>query len=200
MSRLTPLSRDQLEGFEEFFQVVEETMGFLPNSLLLMAHRPDIMQAAMQLFGAVNAPGRLEPELKAMATYLSSVAAGCRYCQAHTGHTAERMGVDAVKLAAIWEFEDSPLFSAREKAVLRVALGAGQVPNGVTDADFAALHEHLEDEEIDELVASVSVFGFLNRWNDTLATPLEADPLSFATERLAGSGWEAGKHAPSKAE
>ena len=39
-----------------------------------------------------------------------------------------------------------------------------------------------------------SVFGFLNRWNDTLATPLEAHPSDVARRHLAPHGWTPGKH------
>ena len=46
-----------------------------------------------------------------------------------------------------------------------------------------------------EILAIISLFGFLNRWNDTLATPLEAGPKDLGEKHLSGWGWEAGKHA-----
>jgi hypothetical protein len=36
-------------------------------------------------------------------------------------------------------------------------------------------------------VAVLSLYGFLNRWNDTLKTELEAPPAAFATS-LADTG------------
>jgi hypothetical protein len=36
----------------------------------------------------------------------------------------------------------------------------------------------------------IALFGFLNRWNDTLATPLEDEPIEY----LSRGGWQAGKH------
>lgn len=47
-----------------------------------------------------------------------------------------------------------------------------------------------------EIVAVVSLFGFLNRFNDTLASALEEDAIGFASAHLAQSGWQLGKHAP----
>ena len=38
------------------------------------------------------------------------------------------------------------------------------------------------------------MYGFFNRWNDTLATALEEGPAAFATNVLSDVGWEAGKH------
>ena len=40
----------------------------------------------------------------------------------------------------------------------------------------------------------ICLFGWLNRWNDTLATTLEPSPLRFA-QRHVGDGWSPGKHA-----
>jgi len=45
-----------------------------------------------------------------------------------------------------------------------------------------------------EIIAVIAFYGFLNRWNDSLATELETSPLSFAQCTLAASGWSAGKH------
>jgi len=41
----------------------------------------------------------------------------------------------------------------------------------------------------------ISMFGWMNRWNDTLATQLEEHPLEFAREHLGASGWTPGVHA-----
>jgi hypothetical protein len=46
------------------------------------------------------------------------------------------------------------------------------VPNAVTDAHFAELKKHYTDAQIVEIVAVISLFGFLNRFNDTTATEL----------------------------
>jgi hypothetical protein len=62
----------------------------------------------------------------------------------------------------------------------------------------ATLRKHYGDEEIVELVVVgvIAYFGFLNRWNDTLATELESSPLNFAQCVLSSTGWSAGKHSP----
>ena len=50
------------------------------------------------------------------------------------------------------------------------------LPSAVTDAVFERLREHYSDREILEITAVIALFGFLNRWNSTLATDLEALP------------------------
>ena len=80
----------------------------------------------------------------------------------------------------MFEFETSPLFNDAERAVLRVAWHGALQPNAVTDEDIEALTTHFSDREIVEIVAVLSLYGFLNRWNGTLNTELEAQPAAFA--------------------
>ncbi len=114
---------------------------------------------------------------------------------AHTAHTADRVGVSAAKEEALWEYETSPLFSAAERAALRVAQGAAQAPNVVTDEDFTALKRYYTDTQIVDIVAVIALFGFLNRFNDTMATELESSPIEAGQRFLAQQGWTVGKHA-----
>jgi len=138
----------------------------------------------------------LDADFKQLIANMVSHAAGCRYCQAHTANAANRKGVATEKLEAIFEYQTSPLFSEAEQAALKVAQGAGVTPNSVSDEDFTELKKHFNDQEIVELVALISFFGFLNRWNDTMATELESIPTYFAEEHLTQLGWKAGKHKP----
>jgi hypothetical protein len=126
---------------------------------------------------------------------VTSQAAGCRYCSAHSGNLAAARGVVPDKVAALWDYERSPLFSDLERAVLRLAQGAARSPSEVTDEDFAAVRRFLDDDQLLEIVAVIAFIGFLNRWNDPLATPLEPAPRSFAERHLAHGGWTIGHHA-----
>ena len=196
MPRVEPLRREDLPEHEGTFAAVEAALGVLPNSTLTMARSPELMEAFARLNAVVMADGEVDGVLKQMVASVTSSAAGCTYCQAHTAHVAERRGADAQKLAELWEFETSPLFSEAERAALRVAQGAGVSPNAVTDDDMAELKRHFSDSAIVELVAVMANFGFLNRWNDTMATELERSPFAWADQNLRPAGWEPRHHAP----
>lgn len=170
--------------------------GFIPNGMLIMQRRPKILRAFLQLTRAISDPETSEVDagLKRLIAHVVSRAAGCRYCMSHTAGAARRSGIDDVKLDAVWEYRTSPLYTEAERIALDVALAAGNVPNGVTDEMFAKLREHWSDGQIVEIVAVIAQFGFLNRWNDTLATPLEDEALALGEKYLAPHGWEAGKH------
>ena len=106
--------------------------------------------------------------------YMVSRSAGCQYCAVHSASLASLRDVSTRKIEALEQFEQSPEFSDAERAALRFAQAAGKVPNAVGDVEFAELRRHFDEEQILEMVAVLALLGFLNRWNDTLATTLEA--------------------------
>jgi len=177
VSRINPLGIDELpDELRAAVDRAEALMGFVPNDSLVMARNPQLLDAFAALVGAVYAPGKVDAGLKRLIGLITSTAAGCKYCAGHTAHTSRKQGVSAEKLAAVWEFEQSELFSEPERAALRVALLAGQTPNNVTEKAFAELAAHFETDAQLEIVAVIAMFGFLNRWNSTLAIELEAIP------------------------
>lgn len=113
---------------------------------------------------------------------------------AHTAGASLRLGVDEEKLEAVWEFRTSPLFDDKERVALEFAIAAASQPNDVTDELFARMKQHWNEGQIVEIAGVVAMFGFMNRWNDTMATPLEEEPLEVGEKHLAMSGWSAGKH------
>lgn len=194
-NRIEPLPREELAEFEDGLALIEGLMGFVPTSMHAMARVPGLVPAFLAMGNAAMANGLLPPGLPHMISHVTSYGAGCRYCQAHTAHTVERNGLPAEKVAELWNFENSDLFDDAERAALRIAFGAGQSPNAVTDEDFERAREFYDDAQLAAIVAAASFFGYLNRWNDTVATALEDEPLAFAAERLGGESWEPGKHA-----
>ncbi len=192
MTLVPPMNRNDIPAMEPIFQAVEAGMGFVPESMLTMAHWPELVQTFSGMGGLVINGGEVDAGLKQLVALVVSNAAGCRYCQAHTSHNAERNGVPIEKIEAAFEFETSELFSDKESAALRVALHAGMVPNAVKPAHMDTLRAHFSDRQCVEIVATISLFGFLNRWNDTMATTLEAGPSAFASDHV--PAWQPGKH------
>lgn len=114
---------------------------------------------------------------------------------AHTAGGALRLGIDGKKLEAVWEYKTSPLFEEKERVALDFAIAAASQPNDVSDELFGRMKQYWSEGQIVEITAVVAMFGFMNRWNDTMATPLEAEPLEVGEKHLAAHGWSAGKHA-----
>lgn len=186
MSRIPPLGTDVLEAAHpELLATMRAVNGAEPSTFGILARMPNVLDAVGRLSIAVMNEGRVGPGLKWMVAHIASMSAGCRYCSAHTGfHAADTADVDPEKIAAVWEFATDPRFSEAERAALAMALGAGQTPNATTDEDFVELRRHFDDSEIAELVAVVALFGFFNRWNDTVASDLEQAPRAFAESHV----------------
>ena len=193
MTHISPKQCDELSPLESMFKMVEEAMGFLPTSMLIMAHWPEFTQAFGGLGATVLHSGELDPGLKQMIAFAVSDAAGYRHCQAHAANSVQK-NVGVEKIQAVFEFESNDLFSDLEKAALRVAVHAGMVPNAVDAEHISELSRYFSEKQVIEVVAVISLFGFLNRWNDTMATTLESAPKNFAADQLASHGWAAGKH------
>lgn len=195
MPLVNPLAPDADAEVAELAKFFNETLGFCPNSVLTMQRRPAIAKAFIALNMAVmENNGSVSSALKRLLGYVSSHAAGCRYCQAHTIRAAERYGAETEQMQNIWEYRTHAAFSEGERAALDLALAASTVPNTVDEELQQRLREHWDEGEIVEILGVISLFGYLNRWNDSMATTLEEGAEESATQWLSASGWEKGKH------
>ena len=65
---------------------------------------------------------------------------------------------------------------------------------------FEELRKHFTNIQIIEILAVIAIGGFLNRWNDTIATVTDQESVDWASEVLAQVGWDPGKHKGEKKE
>lgn len=195
MPILSPLPPDHDTEVAELARFFNETLGFCPNSVLTMQRRPAIAKAFIELNKAVmENKGRVTSDLKRLIGYVASLTAGCQYCQAHTIRAAERYGASANKLEHIWEYRTHPAFSDAERAALDFAVAASVVPNSVDAAIAHNLRQYWDEGEIVEILGVISLFGYLNRWNDSMGTPLESPARDSGIQLLSKQGWTGGKH------
>lgn len=184
------------KDLQTLIQFYEETLGFCPNSVKTMHHRPRIAYAFIEMNKAVmQNNGKVTSALKRMIGYISSHAAGCRYCEAHTIRAAERYGANKAQLDNIWEYKSNDAFNEAERAALDLSLAASQIPNAVTDEIAENARKYWNEGEIVEMMGVIALFGFLNRWNDSMGTQMEDGAVESGKELLADKGWEVGKHA-----
>ncbi len=195
MPLVKPLSPDANQEVKKLADFFNETLGFCPNSVLTMQIRPEIAMSFINLNKAVMANhGRVTSSLKRLIAYLSSNASGCRYCQAHAILAAERYGAKQEQLQNVLEYKTHSAFSEAERAALDFAIAASVIPNNVNNEIKSNLHKYWDDGEIVEMLGVISLFGYLNRWNDSMGTTLEEDAISSGSKYLNKNGWEVGKH------
>ena len=56
------------------------------------------------------------------------------------------------------------------------------------------MKQHWSEDQIVQILGAVCLYGFLNRWNDSMATDLEESPRDMGETVLASGGWTGGKH------
>ena len=195
MAHMEPLPPSTHADLADEFAVFESILGFIPNSLLTLQRKPEIVRGFSVLTRAVMASdSKVDLGFKRLLAHFSSRAAGCQYCEAHSLVAAKIHGIDQDKLDAIWEYQSSALYSPAERVALDYALAAGSVPNGVDEELMQRMQKYWDEEQIVEILASVCLYGFLNRWNDSMATDLEDSPRQMGERVLKQGGWTGGKH------
>ena len=195
MAHLPPLPASATPELADDFAIFEQILGFVPNSLLTMQRKPAIVQGFGVLTKAVmSKDSEVDLGFKRLLAHFCSRAAGCQYCEAHSLIAAEIHGVSHEKVQAIWAYKTSELYSDAERVALDYALAAGSVPNAVDELLMVEMKKHWSENQIVEILGAICLYGFLNRWNDSMATDLEDAPKALGDEVLASGGWTGGKH------
>ena len=195
MTHMKPLPAATTPELREDFGIFEKILGFVPNSLLTMQRRPKMVKGFGELTrGVMDPEGAVDLGLMRLIAHFASRAAGCQYCEAHSLVAAKIHDVSQQKLDAIWDYRTSPLYTEAERAALDFAQAAGSVPNAVDAKLFARLRKHWSEEQIVQILGAVCLYGFLNRWNDSMATDLEPAPREMGERVLTKGGWTGGKH------
>jgi alkylhydroperoxidase family enzyme len=195
MAHMQPLPPETTPELEQDFALFQRILGFVPNSLLTMQRIPSMVKGFGELTRAVMDPdGAVDLGFMRLIAHFSSRAAGCQYCEAHSLVAAKIHGISQDKLDAIWEYQTSPHYTAAERVALDYALAAGAVPNAVDPELMERMNAHWSEEQIVQILGAVCLYGFLNRWNDSMATDLEDSPRAMGDRVLARGGWTGGKH------
>lgn len=156
---------------------------------------PELMEQFLKIVDLVMVKeGNISQQLRAEIFTMASVASGCLHCQSHGAYSLHLMKVDEERIRSIWEFEQSDIFTEADKAALRLARDGAGVPNQVDPEHFEELRKNYTDRQIVEMLAVISLAGWYNRWNNSIATVTDQESIDWANANLKSVGWEQGKH------
>jgi hypothetical protein len=80
MARLQPLPIDAVPELAESWKAYEKSLGFVPNSVLIMQRKPKLVKALAGLAAAVWDPqGEVTVAFKRLLAHVASKAHGCSY-------------------------------------------------------------------------------------------------------------------------
>lgn len=135
-----------------------------------LAHRPAMLAGFLPFYASV---GRSLDRKLYEAVYLRvSLINGCHYCSLHHIQGAKRVGITPDQIKALKDGNYSS-FSRPEQVGLQYAEKLTRTPEAASDADFAALKQHLSDEQIVDLHMLIGLANLTNRVTGPLALEVE---------------------------
>ena len=169
MSRISRVERSQVgPELNAIFDKIFAERGNVPNMFRVMAHRPEIFSTMQAHFAAVLNTGTVPKRLKELIIVRTSQLNETPYCLASHTRIAKNLGWNDDQLAYLADWSRREDFNPAEKAALRLAETVTRNAHGVTDEQFAELRTYYSEGEIVELLCSIGLFNYFNRFNDAL--------------------------------
>jgi uncharacterized peroxidase-related enzyme len=185
MARISRLNRDQVRASS--VAIYDRTLrdrGNVPNMFRTMAHRPEIFETIIAHMDAVLNTGTLPKALKELVIVRTSQVNRTPYCLASHTAICKRLGWTDTALEALKDSTASREFTEAEKVAIHLAETMTLDAHTYTDADFVRLRSFYSEGEVVELMASIGLFNYFNRFNDLLqmepTQPASAEELAEA--------------------
>ncbi|HUX85487.1 MAG TPA: carboxymuconolactone decarboxylase family protein [Chloroflexota bacterium] len=157
------------------FEALRKQRGQVQNSQRVLAHNPEVLRASGPFVGAVGRENALPNRIKELAILKVMLINGCQYCLSHHYQAAVAAGVSMEEMRALYDFEESPLFSEKDRAAFayaeEITVNNRRMRPSVKDRLKAAL----TDAEIVDLTLACGVFNFLNRFMHCLEIGRDTD-------------------------
>jgi uncharacterized peroxidase-related enzyme len=169
MSRISRLDRCEVTPeMAALYDKIFALRGNVPNMFRVMAHRPEIFSTMQAHFGAVLTTGTLPAKLKELIIVRTSQVNQTPYCLASHTILAKGLGWTDEQLAHLADWPQREDFTPAEKAALRLAETVTRDAHGLSDEQFAELRGFYSEGEIVELLCSIGLFNYFNRFNNAL--------------------------------
>lgn len=180
-------------NYRPMLRLVQELVGVIPNCDPLLEIWPIGFRTYNLLVpNCLNLPFSIfgwgvDKAILGLAMYASSRAAACAYCSAHTCSFALRRGATTASLVGTR--------SPRESAVVAVAEALSRIPGDLTIDHRNNLAKYFSPTDIEWIVLSIGMMGFLNKFMDAMGVELEAEAIADVSTLLTPTGWKPGHHA-----
>jgi alkylhydroperoxidase family enzyme len=184
---------DLHKNYRPMLRMVDQLIGVVPNCDPYLEIWPTGFRTYNLLVpNLLNIPGSLlgqgaPKDMVGLAMYVSSRAADCMYCSAHTCSFALRRGTTPEALVGD--------YSPSEAAVAAVAEGMSRVPDALLPSVINEARKYLDESDLEWVVLSAALMGFLNKFMDTMGIELEQSAIDDVSDLITDTGWSSGKHA-----
>jgi uncharacterized peroxidase-related enzyme len=155
-----------------FFWNQRRKYGAVLDSALLWARAPKVFLGVAFLYGMIdrkNSP--LDPGLRSLVTVRVSQLNGCRFCVDINSATLLKRGVPVGKVEALDVWQQSALFSDRERVALEYAEAVTLRSDAIDERLMERLKRHFDDDAIIELTALIAFQNLSSKFNSALGVP-----------------------------
>ena len=168
MVRLPPIDPMDIEDerVRKGFDDMARRMGEVTENLRILAHKPLYVELIRSVSNTIDAPTEIDSDLKQMVELKTARLNGCEYSVDLLEGCLLQKGIGEAKLRELDFFEESTLYSEREKIALRFA--ERMVLDAVDDTLFHETRRTFTIEEMLELVMSIALESFYSLLNRTL--------------------------------
>ena len=128
------------------------------------AYQPKMMSGMGKFQGAVRKGKSVDERTKNLCELKGAQLIGCEYCVDLGSQICRNSGLSDQELLALVNYQDSDLFTDREKAALDYTVAVMRTPVEVTDELFKRVHSYFDDKQLVELTAHLTVVN-LDRFN-----------------------------------
>lgn len=175
MTRIATAPRQHYPWYVRIiFALQQRRYGSELEPARLWGRTPSVFLALTALYRALDRKSSpIEPELRSLVTVRVSQINWCAFCVDLNSATALERHASQAKLDALGEFEDSALFSSREKAALAYAGAMTVSGRGVDDQVMARLKRHFDDDAVIELSALIAFQNLSSKFNAALGVPAQ---------------------------
>ena len=133
----------------------------------MLLHSPPVAEGWLAYLTAIRQKSSLSPALRELVIMRVAIVNRAPYEAEQHAPIALKEGVTQAQLDDLAQWEDSPRYTAQQRAVLQVTDAMTrnvQVP----PAAVAAVREFLGDRELVELVATVGAYNMVSRFLEAL--------------------------------
>ena len=156
------------------FQLQRRRYGRELEPVRLWARMPAAFLAMSAMYRALDRKSsRIEPALRSLVQVRVSQINGCDFCVDLNSFLGLGRGIAEDKLRALPLFEDSTLFSERDKAALAYSEAATRSDRHVGEELILRLRKHFDDQAIVELAALIAYQNMSSKFNAALGVPAQ---------------------------
>ncbi len=157
-----------------FFWNQRRKYGAVLDSALLWARVPRLFLGVAVLYGMIDRRSSpIEPALRSLLTVRVSQINHCPFCVDINSATLMKRGASAEKVMAVDAWQQSALFSDRERVALEYAEGMTYPERGVDDVLIQRLKQHFSDDAIVDLTGLVAFQNLSSKFNSALDVPAQ---------------------------